>query len=269
MKYVQVFENWINEGIAPMQIADEIQKAVGGIGTDEDAFLAAVKKIKSAYDLVKINQVFKSDSEYSYQSLGQAIEGELSFVDQSTKDAIYAHIKKINGEPYLDKWTGPSFKSDVVKDIIPRVIQHEGKESKVYKDTKGIPTIGVGFNLNRDDSSEKLKGVGANPVKIKSGKAQLNDAQIKALLASDLEAAKVNAQSLVKNWQNTPPKVQGVLIEMAFNLGKKGLSEFKNFLSHIENRRYQSASKEMLNSTWAKQVGNRAVTLSNIIKSSN
>lgn len=267
MKYIRIFESWVNEGLAPVQIADEIQKAVGGIGTDETMFLAAVKKIKSVDELIKINQIFKSNPKYSYQSVGQAIDGELSFIDQSIKDSIYSHIKKIRAEQYLEKWSGPVVKTDIIKQILPRVIQHEGKKPMVYKDTKGIPTIGVGFNLNREDSHSKLKQVGANPAKIKAGKAQLTDSQIKALLISDLEHAKENAQTLVKNWQQTPPKVQGVLVEMTFNLGKKGLSEFKKFLSHIENRRYDAASKEMLNSSWANQVGDRAITLSNIVKS--
>lgn len=268
MKYLRVFESWINEGLSSQQIADAIQKAVGGIGTDEDAFLAAVKNIKSAADLVKINQIFKAGSSYSYQSLGQAIEGELSFVDQDIKDSIYSHIKRIGGEQYLDKWTAPAIKTDIIKQILPRVVQHEGKKPMVYLDSKGIPTIGVGFNLTRGDAHAKLKEVGANPAKIKSGKASLSDAQIKALLVDDLEQAKQNAQALVKNWQKTPPKVQGVLVEMTFNLGKRGLSEFKKFLSHIENGRYQQASAEMLNSTWAKQVGNRAETLADIVKTS-
>ena len=268
MKYLRIFENWVNEALNPNQIADLIQKAVGGIGTDETGFLSAIKQIKTANDILKINQIFKSNPDYSYTSIGKAIDGELSFLDQSIKDQIYAHIKQIRGESYLERWSAPQNKIDLIGQIIPRVIQHEGKKDKVYKDSKGIPTIGVGFNLNRNDSSEKLKSVGANPTKVKSGKAKLTDAQINALLVSDLEKAKADAQSLVKNWQSIPPKVQGVLVEMTFNLGKKGLSEFKNFLNHIENKRFQSASKEMLRSAWANQVGDRAVNLSNIIRTS-
>ena len=267
MKYLRVFENWVNEGANANQIADAIQKAVGGIGTDEAAFLSAIKQIRLPDTIIKINQIFKSNPSYSYTSIGRAIEGELSFLDQGIKDQIYAHIKAIRGEAYLEKWAAPQIKIDLIKQILPRVIQHEGKKDKVYLDTKGIPTIGVGFNLNREDAHDKLKSVGANPVKIKAGKAKLNDSQINTLLAKDLEKAKADAQALISNWQKTPPKVQGVLVEMTFNLGKRGLSEFKNFLSHIENGRFVSASKEMLNSAWAKQVGDRAVTLSNIIKS--
>lgn len=261
MKYLRVFESWVNEGKTPEQIANLIQAAVGGIGTDEDALLAAIKLIPDSNTLAKINSLFKTGSGYSYQSVNQAVEGELSFMDQDILDQIKAHLTKLGSAS-----PAPA-NLDLISQIMPRVIQHEGKKDTVYKDSRGIPTIGVGFNLNRADSSALLKQVGADPVKIKAGTAKLSDYQITTLLKKDLEEAKVNAQALVSNWQKLPQAVQGVLIEMTFNLGRRGLSEFKNFLSHINSRKFIEASKEMLNSTWAKQVGDRAKTLSDIIKS--
>ncbi|MNR52556.1 hypothetical protein D3C85_1724170 [compost metagenome] len=49
---------------------------------------------------------------------------------------------------------------------------------------------------------------------------------------------------------------------MAFNLGVEGLLKFKNTLRLVEIGDYKSASVEMLNSAWARQVGNRAKRLS-------
>jgi lysozyme len=268
MKYLKVFESWINESANPTQIADAIQAAVGGAGTNEAALLSAIKQLRSADDIVKVNQVFKSNSKYSYKTLGQAIENELGAFDHTTKELAYSHIKKINGEAYLEKWdNSQASKLDLIGQILNRVIQHEGKKSKVYRDTKGIPTVGIGFNLNRADAAEKLSKVGASLANIKSGNSALSEPQIKALLIDDLGKAKADAQALIKNWQALPPSVQGVLVEMTFNLGKKGLSEFKNFLKHIENRQFDLAADEMLRSAWARQVGNRATTLSKIVKS--
>ncbi len=81
----------------------------------------------------------------------------------------------------------------------------------------------------------------------------------------DLKAAYEQAQSLVPNWTSLPDSIKGVLTEMAFNLGKQGLSEFKNFLRYISTYDYAKASAEMLRSSWASQVGNRAQTLSKIV----
>jgi GH24 family phage-related lysozyme (muramidase) len=155
----------------------------------------------------------------------------------------------------------------VIDSIRDRVIDHEGKRNTVYKDSRGIPTIGVGFNLNRQDSNALLTQVGANPGQIKRGQSKLSNKQINTLLNKDLKKSKEDAKQLVKNFTSLPREVQGVLIEMVFNLGKFGLAKFKKFLDYINKNDWKKASAEMLNSDWAKQVGRRSKTLSNIISS--
>lgn len=155
----------------------------------------------------------------------------------------------------------------VIDSIRDRVIDHEGKRNTVYKDSRGIPTIGVGFNLNREDSNALLTQVGANPGQIKRGQSKLSNKQINTLLNKDLKKSKEDAKQLVKNFTSLPREVQGVLIEMVFNLGKFGLAKFKKFLDYINKNDWKKASIEMLDSDWSKQVGRRSKTLSNIISS--
>jgi GH24 family phage-related lysozyme (muramidase) len=249
-------------------IADTIQKSAGGPGTDEELLMNAIKAIPGVNTLVKVNQILSGNSKYSYKSVGDAINGELGFLDKLYKDVIMDHIKKIKAEKYITSINPPVVVSgDVIKQIIPRVKQHEGVKPKKYLDSRGIPTVGVGFNLKRSDADQKLKSVGANPVKVKQGKQALTTNQIETLLVSDLQASKKAVAELVPNLNTHPLEVQGVLIEMAFNLGKKGLSEFKNFLGNLQKKKYDIAAQEMLKSDWSKQVGQRAKTLSGIISS--
>ena len=35
-----------------------------------------------------------------------------------------------------------------------QLIKHQGKRARVYKDSQGIPTIGVGFDLTRTDAKK-------------------------------------------------------------------------------------------------------------------
>jgi lysozyme len=56
------------------------------------------------------------------------------------------------------------------------------------------------------------------------------------------------------------------LIDMAFNLGMKGLLKFTHFLLSMEAGDYQAASRQMLESLWAEQVGYRAIELAEMIK---
>ena len=49
---------------------------------------------------------------------------------------------------------------------------------------------------------------------------------------------------------------------MAFNLGVAGLLKFKKMIAALEKRDYDTAAIEMLDSQWAKQVGQRSQELS-------
>ena len=273
MKHIQLFESWINEALTADQIAAQIQAASAGAGTDEEALTSAIRSIPDAASLVKINQSLRTghadpQKEWAYPSVGDAINGELGMLDASYKTQIMTHIKNIRAEQYLNSFKAPPPPTDpVIASIKDRVVKHEGSKTFKYLDSKKIPTIGVGFNLTRGDATAQLKKVGANPEKVKSGKSPLTQDQITALLFTDLKQAKANAQDLVPNMEALPTQVQGVLTEMVFNLGKTGLSEFKNFLAHIKQRDFDAASEEMLRSAWAKQVGDRAKTLAAVIKS--
>ena len=48
---------------------------------------------------------------------------------------------------------------------------------------------------------------------------------------------------------------KSVLIELAFNIGTKGVLAFKSMISALDAGLYAVAAKELLNSKWATQVG--------------
>ena len=53
---------------------------------------------------------------------------------------------------------------------------------------------------------------------------------------------------------------------MCYQLGVSGVSKFKKTLEYLENNEFKMASREMLDSLWARQTPNRAKKLSEIIK---
>ena len=59
-------------------------------------------------------------------------------------------------------------------------------------------------------------------------------------------------------WRELDGVRQRVLVNMGFNLGLTRLLKFKKFLAALEERDYETASVEMLNSRWANQVGARS-----------
>ena len=56
-----------------------------------------------------------------------------------------------------------------------------------------------------------------------------------------------------------------VLIDMCFNLGMPRLKKFKRMIAAMERIDYTNAAAEMLDSRWARQVGNRAIELADMM----
>ena len=59
---------------------------------------------------------------------------------------------------------------------------------------------------------------------------------------------------------------QAVIVDMIFNMGLPRFQKFKKTIALIEQQAWQAAANEMLNSRWARQVGNRSQTLSEMMR---
>jgi lysozyme len=57
-----------------------------------------------------------------------------------------------------------------------------------------------------------------------------------------------------------------VLIDMCFNLGMPRFKKFKRMIAALERTDYIDAAAEMLDSKWARQVGNRAIELADLMR---
>jgi len=62
-------------------------------------------------------------------------------------------------------------------------------------------------------------------------------------------------------YKDTTMVTKTILINMYYNMGRKGLLGFRNTLRYISERNYKQAAANMLKSLWAKQVGRRASEL--------
>ena len=56
------------------------------------------------------------------------------------------------------------------------------------------------------------------------------------------------------------------LINFTFNVGIGTVSKFKNAMALLKAKNYDMAADEFLNSRWAKQVGNRAIEVTEQIR---
>ncbi len=129
-------------------------------------------------------------------------------------------------------------------DLLEAVKLSEGFRDRVYKDTLGIDTIGYGFAIKDLVLDEDIAEM---------------------ILRRKLDNLIDRVNKRFKFVKDLPHAAQDVMYEMCYQLGVTGVSKFKKTLAYLENFEYRMASKEMLDSRWARQTPNRAKRLSDII----
>ena len=156
---------------------------------------------------------------------------------------------------------------DFGQGLYEQVRLHEGIREYAYEDTEGNPTIGIGFNLADKDNRKILAGMGYNVKDVIAGKIRLTEPVIKQLYDTSIAKATKDANNWIPNLSEQPENVQKAVIDMSFNLGATKLAGFAKTRAALINKDYKEASKQMMDSKWAKQVGKRANTLSDMVRS--
>ena len=137
--------------------------------------------------------------------------------------------------------------------LLESVKKHEGYRNKVYLDTLGKRTVGVG-HLCVEDFWEDDK--------------EYEEKFLMTILEHDLQTAIIGAKELMEEHDcaDIDEIAQEIIVEMVFQLGKTGVSKFKNMWKALSELNYVGASYEMLDSRWAKQTPNRAKSMAKIMK---
>ena len=129
-----------------------------------------------------------------------------------------------------------------------RIKQHEGFRGKPYRCTAGKLTIGYGRNIEDNGITE---------------------AEASFLLDNDLKRCEAECRQAFSWFDNLDDIRRGVIVEMDFNLGIKKFKGFRKMLAACEKQDYELAAREMLDSLWARQVGQRAKILADLMKGKN
>jgi lysozyme len=116
------------------------------------------------------------------------------------------------------------------------ITENEGYRRYVYEDTEGIPTIGIGFNLEEGFSEEECQAI----LRIRMRKA-IHELSRKIPAYRDMGSIR---------------KI--VMVDLVFNLGLPRLLKFKKMLAAIERKDWEDAADELLDSRYARQVKGRA-----------
>jgi len=135
-------------------------------------------------------------------------------------------------------------KKETFDKLLESVKKHEGYRNKVYLDTLGKRTVGVG-HLCVEDFWEDDK--------------EYEEKFLMTILEHDLQTAIKSAEKLCEGLKiSDDAKI--LIIEMIFQLGGNGVSKFRKLWQALQQDPpdYAEASVQMLDSRWAKQTPNRA-----------
>ena len=135
--------------------------------------------------------------------------------------------------------------------LLESVKKHEGYRNKVYLDTLGKRTVGVG-QLCVEDFWEDDK--------------EYEEYFLMDILKKDLQQAIRQANSMCEGLKiSEDAKI--IIIEMIFQLGGTGVSKFRKMWQALQQDPpdYAEASAQMLDSRWAKQTPNRAKEMARLM----
>jgi len=129
----------------------------------------------------------------------------------------------------------------------------ELRRNKMYQDSEGIETIGIGWNLREHGLPEE---------------------QINALRDISIEWAEAALDRIERRWRVLDAVRQRALLNMAFNLGETRLGAFRKMWTAIRKAIdsggnadwWTEAAAEALDSKWAAQVGPRAQRIAAMLR---
>ena len=117
--------------------------------------------------------------------------------------------------------------------LLEDIKAEEGFSAVVYKCTEGFDTIGYGTKMPITKEEAEL------------------------LLEHRLKAMKAQLTSYLYDL-DIKPEAWDILFNMAYQLGVNGVLKFKKMIEALRSKDYKEASKQGLDSLWAKQTPNRA-----------
>ena len=127
----------------------------------------------------------------------------------------------------------------------------EGCKLEIYLDHLGYKTVGIGHLITEDD---ELYGFEVGTT--------VSQEHVDDLFHDDVQRTLRDCEFLYSDFNDLPEEAQLIIANMCFQLGRPRLSGFKKMKAAVDSRDWREASRQMLDSKWAKRTPNRASRLS-------
>lgn len=128
------------------------------------------------------------------------------------------------------------------KELVERICENEGFRSKAYQCTEGVWTFGHGITYLTEEESKRI-------------------------VADRIAEKHLGLGSTLDWYDDLPSEVQGVVLEMTFQMGTSGMLKFKKMIKAMADKEWAKAADEMKDSRWYRQTPGRCERLADIVAS--
>jgi len=128
----------------------------------------------------------------------------------------------------------------------------EGVKYEIYNDHLGYATFGVGHLVLESEPESRME-IGTS----------ISESRVIEAFEQDCENVLRDCDILYEDFGDLPEEAQQIIANMMFNMGRTRLSKFKGMKRGVDSRDWDAAADEMVDSSWYKQVTNRADRLVN------
>jgi GH24 family phage-related lysozyme (muramidase) len=123
----------------------------------------------------------------------------------------------------------------------------EGFEPKAYWDNI---QWSIGYGTRVDAAVTNKYGVDRH--------STVDEALAMRMLTDGAAASVGVAREFATDFESLPDGVKQIVVDLAYNLGSRGIYKFKNFRTALNAREYGKAADELQDSSWYGQVGRRS-----------
>ncbi len=141
------------------------------------------------------------------------------------------------------------------EEIKQMIIKHEGKINRPYKDSLGLWTVGVGHLIGDGKSLPPEMN------------REFSDEEVMAMFEKDYAHHRSAAMN-IPGFDKLDGRGQGALTDLTFNMGPSWISKWPKLKKQLQEGDTQAAAKNLEQSKWYGQVGNRAPTIVSLLRDS-
>jgi lysozyme len=141
------------------------------------------------------------------------------------------------------------------EEIKAMIIKHEGKRNRPYQDSLGLWTVGIGHLIGDGKSLPPEMN------------REFSEEEIMAMFEKDYAHHRSAAMN-IPGFGKLDGRGQGALTDLTFNMGPSWISKWPKLKKQLEEGDTQNAAKNLEQSKWYGQVGNRAPTIVSLLRDS-